>query len=80
MTRKSSQDVLACLVQEYKVASSKVQSQKTVIREYEKIGDTSPAAEAINNRRGQLLKELGHLADIGAKALACIFHEPSGSC
>lgn len=70
MTRKSSQDVLACLVQEYKVASSKVQSQKTVIREYEKIGDISSAAEAINNRRGQLLKELGHLADIGAKALA----------
>lgn len=70
MTRKNSQDVLDCLVQKCKVASSKVQSQKTVIREYEKIADISSAAEAINSRRDQLLKEIGRLADIGAKALA----------
>lgn len=62
--------MLDCLVQKYKVASSKVQSQKTVIREYEKIADISSAAEAINNRRDQLLKEIGHLVDSGAKTLA----------
>lgn len=70
MTRKSSQDLLGSLLQKYKAASSKVQSQRTVIREYEKISDSPPAAEALNNRRDQLLKEIGHLADIGEKALA----------
>ncbi len=69
MTRTNSQDLLGCLLQKYKKASSRVQSQKTVIRSYENIAHISSAKEAINNRRAQLLKEIDHLADIGEKAL-----------
>lgn len=69
MTMKSSQDLFGSLVQEHKKATLKVQSLRTVIKEYEKIADLPSTVEVIDNRRDQLFKELDHLADIGSKAL-----------
>jgi len=69
MTRKSSQALLACLLQKYKKASSKVTSQKTVIKAYENIADISSAAEAISNRQDRLLIDMDYLVNIGEQVV-----------
>jgi len=63
MTKKSSQDSGSSLLQKYKQASSKVKSQKAVIKAYENIADISSAAEAIKNRQELLLIEQGYLVN-----------------
>ena len=69
MTSNDSQELLGYLLKKYKKASMNVQSQKTVLNAYKSIADISSAAEAISNRRYQLLKALEQLADIGQKTI-----------
>jgi len=69
MTKKSSQDSGSSLLQKYKQASSKVKSQKAVIKAYENIADISSAAEAIKNRQELLLIEQGYLVKIGEQII-----------
>lgn len=75
MTRKNSHesrgaDLLVALLQKYEDASTKVQSQKTVLKAYKSITDISAATEIVSAKQDQLLMALDQLASAGGKALA----------